>query len=36
MGKIIHNANELIGNTPLLELHNYTKAVQIDDVTILA
>lgn len=36
MGKIIHNANELIGNTPLLELHNYTKAVQIDDATILA
>ena len=36
MGKIIHNANELIGNTPLLELHNYTKAVQIDDVKILA
>lgn len=36
MGKIIHNANELIGNTPLLELHNYTKAVKIDDVTILA
>ncbi|MDD6216316.1 MAG: cysteine synthase A [Roseburia sp.] len=36
MKQIIHNAKEIIGNTPLMETHNYMKAVQIENATILA
>lgn len=36
MGQIIHNANELIGNTPLMQLHNYSKAAEADGAVILA
>ncbi|MDO4491180.1 MAG: cysteine synthase A [Lachnospiraceae bacterium] len=36
MKKIIHSTMELIGNTPLMQLHNYTKAAQVEHATILA
>ena len=36
MKQIIHNAKEIIGNTQLMETHNYMKAVQIENATILA
>lgn len=36
MEKIIHNASELIGNTPLMELHNYAEAARVVNVRILA
>ena len=36
MGKIIESSLELIGNTPLLKLNNYSKKTGIDNATILA
>ena len=36
MKKIVENALELIGNTPMLKLNNYMKKRNIKDVTILA
>lgn len=36
MKHIVHNASELIGNTPLMELHNYGKASGATNATILA
>lgn len=36
MKEIIHNAKEIIGNTPLLKLHNYTKISRIDGANIFA
>lgn len=36
MGDIKNSAVELIGNTPILQLHRYTQAVGVKDATILA
>ena len=36
MGKIIESSLELIGNTPLLKLNNYSKKAGINNATILA
>lgn len=36
MGKIIESSLELIGNTPLLKLNNYSKKTGINNATILA
>ena len=36
MGKIIESSLELIGNTPLLKLNNYSKRTGVNNATILA
>lgn len=36
MGKIKESALELIGNTPMLKLNNYSKVAGVEDATILA
>ena len=36
MGKIIESSLELIGNTPLLKLNNYSKKTGVNNATILA
>lgn len=36
MGKIKESAIELIGNTPILKLNNYSKAVDVNNATLLA
>lgn len=36
MGKIKESAVELIGNTPILKLNNYSKAVDVNNATLLA
>ena len=36
MGNIKKSATELIGNTPILEIANYSKASEVEDVTLLA
>lgn len=36
MRKTIQSALELVGNTPLLQLHNYAKNAGITDATVLA
>lgn len=36
MSKVVENAVELIGNTPLLKLNNFSKAQQIDEASVYA
>lgn len=36
MGKIVHSASEIIGNTPLMQLHHYQEKENIKDAVILA
>lgn len=36
MGKIVHSASEIIGNTPLMQLHHYQEKENITDAVILA
>lgn len=36
MSKVVENAVELIGNTPLLKLNNFSKAQQIEDASVYA
>ena len=36
MGKIVHSASEIIGNTPLMQLHHYQEKEGITDAVILA